>query len=342
MSPLYLRESRFVRMLWASPAVLAFIVFFAAWFTALWNADGLYARGRRSLRGDYRLSPESARWLLLIVGGVMVLALTALLARSLISASTKSLTISDGGITACWGNRRITLLPTALSGVRISRLMIGSRVRLGSTTPPFILSLANALRFAQALEHLGIAYWSNDLPSAEYPPLDVDETVVWEGRPGLPAFARSWWLIMIFAVPAPLIFATWLWNIWSGGGAIVTRLLYTYMALFIVGFTAIGVVTLVVSRFGEWSRDLAGTIAITDKRIAWRSPWNGTVYREVAACDLLSAALVETTGRRGWIGLSIRGERGRVEEIDLFNLPRPEAALAAIEAIMPAWVDEPI
>jgi hypothetical protein len=336
MSPLLLRESRLVRILWAAPAGLFFVLFVTTWFVLLMQETGPNGGSWRWTTGRYHpLSPEVGRLLFAILGILFVLVFVGQLARIMRSASTKSLSIGDRGVVATYGRKKVTLPPAALGGVRISRLLIGTRIRLNRETPPFVLTLTDALRFAQAMEHLGIAYRSNSLPASDFPPLDVNETVVWEGRPGLYAFMRSWWLMMLVTLPAPLIFAILLWNIWTGPSSVVDQLMFTFLALGTIGFTAIGLATLILSRFPEWSRELAGSIAVTDRRIAWREPRTGAVYREVAAGDILSAALVETNGRHGWIGLSVRGAAGRVGEIDLFNLPRPEAALAAIDAIAP-------
>ena len=60
-------------------------------------------------------------------------------------------------------------------------------------------------------------------------------------------------------------------------------------------------------------RDLFGTMIVTDRRIAWLSPFSREVYREVSSAEIVDAFVVEDDDRRGWIGI-VRFHRGNVED----------------------------
>ncbi|WP_034159453.1 hypothetical protein [Sphingomonas sp. ERG5] len=330
-----IRESLALLILWRIPGTLLIIAFLGAWFAMAGQSGGqasVWHFGRR-----YAVAPEPARIAFLAIGACIALIFLIGFIRGLYFAAGKSIVIAPDGVGVTFGAQHRRLFSWALSGIRVNRLMIGARIRVSDDTPPFVVSVAEAQRAIRALDRLGVTVRTD----ASFPVhrdqtgLLPAEAIIWEGRPGLLTFMRSDGWVAVLAVPLPLIFVRWLWWIWTEPGwAVSSRFFWSFFALMLVGNVAIGLVAMIVGHFDEWFRELAGTIAVTDRRIIWRAPRGGDVYREIQGNDILAGALVENNGRRGWIGLSISDEEGEVREIDLRGLPHPDNAIAAIEALM--------
>ncbi|MEN2789265.1 hypothetical protein ABC974_06480 [Sphingomonas oligophenolica] len=334
MSPVFIRESRLVFLLWGAPFILAVALFFAAWFAMLASLAGPDAHSSLRLLGrTYPASPETVRIALLLLGGFIFLSFAATVGRRMLPAMASTISISEAGVIVTAGWESVSVPLDALTRARVNRQLVGARAKLTPQTRPLALTFADGRRLVKALDRLGVVCSTNDdalKPDSSFC-LPAEEPVRWEGRPGWP---MAYWFIAALAWPPPMIFALWLWAIWSRPGLLVTHLLYSFVALLSIGIMAIGMMVLIVTRAGVLARALAGTIAITDRRIAWRAPGTGVIYRQIQGADLLSASLIEEKSDRGWISLSVRDAKGEVQEIDLFDLPKPDQALVALQALI--------
>jgi hypothetical protein len=128
----------------------------------------------------------------------------------------------------------------------------------------------------------------------------------------------------------PAFYLWWLWHIWSGTGPLVERLFWTIGATISLGGSALGAVFAGLPTLRLWLLDMIGTLVVTDRRIAWRAPHSGEVYRKIGIADLVHVGFVEGDERRGWITVT-EDRGGRVREIDLLSVPQPMAAVSALE-----------
>jgi len=161
--------------------------------------------------------------------------------------------------------------------------------------------------------------------------LKLGERVMWTARPGWQTLTGSRALVLALTALAPVLIGWWLWRILTGVGVWPRA----FWALLLIGLLFGSIVpAIVVGRHmpRRWVFDLLGTVAVTDRRIVWRSPMRGVVYREIAGDSIISAVLVDQRGRRGWIAVTERMDSG-VKEHDLFGLSDPERAVAAIEGL---------
>lgn len=163
--------------------------------------------------------------------------------------------------------------------------------------------------------------------------LTPGERAVWRGRQGWRGVGIARPALAALAAVAPVLLAWWLWRIWTAPDPLLLKLFWSAAATIVLGGPAAA--ALVAGRVPalRLARDLFGTTVVTDRRIAWLSPRRGRVYREIAAGDLVAAAFVEGGERRGWITVTTR-RAGRVAEIDLRGVPRPDDALAAITRLI--------
>jgi hypothetical protein len=88
----------------------------------------------------------------------------------------------------------------------------------------------------------------------------------------------------------------------------------------------------IVMHGGDVLRVARDRMAVTDRRIIWFDR-KGRIGRELVAGELIGAGFVEGDDRRGWVMVTTRRGR-RVREIDVFGVPRPHEAMAAIDALI--------
>lgn len=161
--------------------------------------------------------------------------------------------------------------------------------------------------------------------------LKLGERVIWAARPGWRTLTGSRALVLSLTVLGPVLIGWWLWRILTG----VDVWPRAFWALLLIGLLFGSIVpAIVLGRHGlrRWVFDLAGTVAVTDRRVVWRSPMRGVVYREIAGDSIIGAVLVDQRGRRGWVAVTEQMDPG-VKEHDLFGLSDPERAVAAIEGL---------
>lgn len=182
---------------------------------------------------------------------------------------------------------------------------------------------------------IGLVRWAWTLPvalSEQFDPVGTREKVAWAGRPGWRSQPGSHLFLIALTLAAPCIFALWLWAIWSNASDPSVALFWTLLPIFFFFGSVVPGIVIGSDALREWIREAFGRVVITDRRIAWAAG-RDQVYREIAGRTLTGAALVEEQGQRGWISISQRiGDD--VHELDLFGLPEPDRALAAIERLM--------
>jgi hypothetical protein len=164
--------------------------------------------------------------------------------------------------------------------------------------------------------------WNSGCGGAGPPPPQLPEDWRWASTP---SGGRQ--------VVGPILYGWWLWHIWVGDAQLALKLFWTFAATVVLGGPAVAPLTVGRDAARRHLRDLFGTTVITDRRIAWLTPWRARVYREIAKRDVVAAALVEGDARRGWITVT-ECRDGCVTEIDLHGVPQPAAALAAIERLI--------
>lgn len=168
--------------------------------------------------------------------------------------------------------------------------------------------------------------------------LKLGEDVKWVGRPGWSSLTGARTFLLLLTVLGPVLIGWWIL------GTPIDGLLGPrgFWALLLIGLLFGSIVPAILfarRTLGSWVFDLLGRVAVTDRRIVWLSPVRGVVYREIAGDSIIGAALVDRDGQRGWV--SVTQQVGAdVEEHDLFGLPDPEGAVAAIEALSLAQARE--
>lgn len=163
--------------------------------------------------------------------------------------------------------------------------------------------------------------------------LALDETVVWRGRQGWRGLAASHYVSAGLMLIGPTLFTLLLWIIWSGDAKFGLKTMTQSLIAFGVLSGALLMTTLEgPDIFLGLYRNIFGTLVVTDRRLAWLSPRQGHIYREIEGTDILAAGIVEQNGQRGWICLSQQYGK-QVREIDMYGIPQPHLALAAIERL---------
>ena len=175
--------------------------------------------------------------------------------------------------------------------------------------------------------------WRTAPPAEASASLAPGERVVWQGRQGWRGLGAMRVGLAALAAVGPLLYAGWLWHIWSEPDPLAAKLFWSAAATILLGGAAAAPLTLGREATRTFLRDLFGTTVVTDRRIAWLSPRRAQIYREIAVPDLILAAFVEGDERRGWITVTKQAD-GRVAELDLHGIPHPHEALAAIERLV--------
>lgn len=159
--------------------------------------------------------------------------------------------------------------------------------------------------------------------------LEAGETIRWEGRQGVRALGRLHWTGVALTAAVAALCSLSLWRSWSTADSPGEGMFGTSMVLMLGGFSVIGVV---VMYGGDVVRLALDRMAVTDRRIIW-TDGKGRIGRELWGSELIGAGIVEGDERRGWVMVTARRGR-RVRELDLHGVPRPQEAVAAIDALM--------
>lgn len=155
------------------------------------------------------------------------------------------------------------------------------------------------------------------------------ETALWQGRQGWRGVDRQRLGWVMLAGVGPALYGWWLWRIWHGADPLAIRMFWSFAATCVLGGT---VAPLFSPAAGRLVDDLLGVMTVTDRRIVWCTA-RGDVYRELPGAELITVAVVAGDAGRGWVTVTQRCG-GRVSEIDLFGVPRPFEAVAAVERLM--------
>lgn len=158
------------------------------------------------------------------------------------------------------------------------------------------------------------------------------ELVRWSGRPGWRSFRgpRAIGTLLVFGIPGLL--AWWVWATLSGTGPLSIRLFFAMLPWTLLFGSVIPGLISGSGVLYDWLRDVFGSVAITERRIVWLSPWRRRIYREIAGPEIVDAYIMGS-GRRGSMTV-IRRNGGDVENVYLDGLPRPDAALAAVTPLV--------
>ena len=162
--------------------------------------------------------------------------------------------------------------------------------------------------------------------------LEAGERVAWEGRPGRRSLTGPRILLLSLAASAPLLFGAWLWAALAGAGAWQVKVFGALFPIFLFFGSVLPGMIAARRTLRSWVFDLFGRVVVTDRRIAWLTPGRGAIYREIPGGEIVAAALIEQSVRHCWVAVT-REAQATVREHDLFGLPDPERAVAAIEAL---------
>lgn len=199
-----------------------------------------------------------------------------------------------------------------------------------------IFLMVLAMPFAGGLRNAWSAPDPSDSPARTG--LKLGERIIWAGRPGLRSLTGSRALLLSLTVLAPALICWWLLAI-PVGDFLGPKAIWGLLLIGLLFGSIIPAILLARRVLGSWVFDLLGNVAVTDRRIVWLSPMRGAAYREIAGASIIGAALVDRKGQRGWV--SVTQQIGTdVREHDLFGLPDPEEAVAAIEALSLAQARE--
>ena len=340
---LTVRESRLAFLLSAAAPLFMLGLFLAAWFAVLLVEPVAGGNGFiRILGRPVEMDPTAARVLMTALGVALgggalwgVARTFGAVARGRVAVTTRALVATT--------RTHVVVLPFEAMGRAVAEPFLGAvRLRLRAPgAPTLTLSRPDAARVAAALRGAGVAceVWDG-LDLSLLHPLATGEAVRWSGRPGWRSFDRLRLFLLVPAALPVVAYLAWMAAIWTGPGLLVMRLVWSMVATTLVGGTAFGVLALGAGTAGDWLRDLVGVVVVTDRRLLWRMPLGGRVYREVEGAAILSADVVEGDGARGWVALRVAGSGARrgadaaARDLDLWGLPDPDGAVAALRATM--------
>lgn len=252
------------------------------------------------------------RWQRVVIGVSLLIPTAAALAFGAIIA---------GQIISKGGRLRLGYGPRApISGASAKAILIPIGVVFAIVLLAMILRLVRVARAAP------------EAPATQFDRLGTSETILWAGRPGLRSATGSRVLLFALAIAAPFFFAMWMWAIWANARDSTEAAFWSFWPCMLFFGSAVPGIVVGSEALREWIRDVSGRVIVTDRRIAWVVGRN-FVYREMVGDSLIGAALIERQGRYGWVSVTQRvGDD--VRERDLFGLPEPDRALAAIERLI--------
>lgn len=234
------------------------------------------------------------------------------------------------------GRRRRGVAIADIRRVAVSSLGAWHLVRIfGPAKRPIgmLLGTRDAKGLLSVLEARGVT--CGRLAAVELPvesvELEPGEPIRWRGRPGFASLDMTRMIVATAMLFPSVLFVALIVRIWSAGPHFMFGLILSMGAFGLCGATALGVLATYHERLRGWLYDLAATILVTDRRIAWCAPRSGLIYRELALSDVVDAAVVEQRGSRAWIGLTLN-DAGRIREFDLRGVAEPDRFLAALKA----------
>lgn len=243
----------------------------------------------------------------------------------------KAIVAKDGRLTVVWPVAELRRL-----SFRDNFGWYLARFSVSSGKPPSILVSGNdAILLASIAAQLGLEC---ELPErlAIASGLANGEVIRWSGRRGLRALKPQHWVATALIATPAVLYGWWMWAIWhdfvwAGFVSLVVPIMWSLIALMVIGFSAFGLIFQFRTVLMDWIRDAFGTIAVTDRRIVFRSPMSGRIYFEIAGDDLDFVDLIETEGAYGWISV-----RRRVDNLDheIYGVPEPDIALATMRTLI--------
>ncbi|NJR77359.1 hypothetical protein [Sphingomonas corticis] len=263
--------------------------------------------GRRHLRSARRLMAKAG-----VAGGALVLALLVAMAW---------LTVTAEG--PAWiGRRRGGLVvPTLYVQVPLLALLVPCIVVAAAGL------VANLRRLLSDRAEVSVAAG-----------LALGEPVRWRGRRGLHAIGAGRLLALAGVGAVMMVFGLLTTRLWTGDGMLGEKLLFSFALLFVFGGVLFFAATVGASALAEWARDVAGTLVVTDRRIAWLHPLRAEVYRAIDADAIVDVTLVENgedhRSRRGWVAVTVRKGTSNVEAVDLTGLPDAAGAATAMRRLI--------
>jgi hypothetical protein len=334
--PIWQGRNALAPMLLVALPILVFVTFFIA---ILWIAGPNLQSGYWRVGGlRVPMSPaelKASGWFFVTVVPLM-LGLGATypiwrIRRVRMTITSQAIVVKDGRLKVVWPMSELRKL-----SFRDNLGWYAASFSVSSGKPPRILVSGNdAILLANVAERLGL---ESELPErlAIASDLAIGEAVKWSGRRGFRAFKAEHGVALVLIATPALLYAWWMWAIWKDFEwvsfiRLLIPLMWSLTALMFVGFSAFAIIFQFRTIVMDWFRDALGTIAVTDRRIVFRSPMSGHIYFEIAADDVVSADLIETEGGYGWISV-----RRRIDNLDfeIYGVPEPDTALAAIHELM--------
>ncbi|WP_336957969.1 hypothetical protein [Sphingobium aquiterrae] len=298
-----------------------------------WNAH--YVLRLRGLAGNgaFPVTPALAR---AIWAGLLGLSVTAII-LPMVRLRAMRWRLTDEALICHMGQAVVVWPHASLTDVALSPFFIWYRLSFAAEGPArraCLIGGDDARHVLAILDRVGVP--------CERPPgllpagaLAPGERALWQGRPGLATFDGMRGLCAMMAIVPALLLALWLWAIWDVPRSVPLALFWTLVAFGVLGATVIAILAAASVVAMAWLYDMLGQVMVTDRRIIWRAPLTGRVYREIAARDIGSVDLVALQGKRGWLSLSLKGATDDdAIDRDLVGMPEPEAALAAIRALI--------
>ena len=170
---------------------------------------------------------------------------------------------------------------------------------------------------------------------AEMTGLALGEPVLWQGSQGWRGVTTDRLTMLSLGAIGPALLTVWMWKLWDGQDILTLKLFWTAAAFVIFGGSLLMALLHGPEALRRLYQDLFGTMIVTDRRLAWLSPWSREVYREVLGTEMISVFMVESDNRRGWIGIVRKRGSSNVEDIDLRGVPQPSLALSALSRLVP-------
>lgn len=174
-------------------------------------------------------------------------------------------------------------------------------------------------------------------PADDWPELGQGETVRLSGRLGWRSLRQEHAIVaaMIVPTPLPLLFAlNW---VMCGGpsqlGSTQGALFQFAMGgtfLLILGPLALGPLWSVLFKNNRWLHSIFGTLVVTDDRLLWRRAFDGRIAHEIDRSAVEDAVVVEHSGERGEVHLTVRVHKAKAEDQVLAGVPDPDGFVAAL------------
>jgi hypothetical protein len=163
--------------------------------------------------------------------------------------------------------------------------------------------------------------------------LALGEPVRWTGRPLWRSFRGPRVVGVALAVLVPALLLWWTWRIWTSDNLLIAKLFFTLFPAFFMFTSVIPILINTSDMLGDCWRDVFGTVAITDRRIVWLTPFRREVYRQIAGRAIVEAHVSPPGATRGTLTLMKRNDED-IEYAYIDGLPDPDRALDAAKALI--------